>query len=55
MIINDKIRDKKLQNNINREAAKILVSSSDINTIQVKKYCLLIKEEQAQLKMSILL
>ena len=28
MIINDKIRDKKLQNNINREAAKILVSSS---------------------------
>ena len=28
MIISDKIRDKKLQNNINREAAKILISPS---------------------------
>ena len=37
MATNDKIRDEKLQYDINREAAKI----SD----EVKKYCLLIKEE----------
>ena len=46
-IIDDKIRDEKLQYNINKKAAKISALSSEklINTnmLQMKKYCLLIK------------
>ena len=49
MTTDDKIRYEKLQYNINREEAKyqhhyqiILI---DMNTLQVKKYCLLIEVE----------
>ena len=49
MTIDDKIRDKKLQFNINIEAAKISALSSgkidNMNILQVKKYYLPIKEE----------
>ena len=48
MTIDDKIKDEKLQYNINRKAAKISALSSrkiDMNFLQVKKYYLLIKEE----------
>ena len=49
MTINDKIRDEKLQYDINKEAAKISVLSSgkliNMNILQVKKYYPLIKEE----------
>ena len=51
MTINDKIRDEKLQHDINREAAKISALSSgkkkliDMNILQVKKYCFLIKDK----------
>ena len=49
MKTDDKIRDEKLQYDINREAAKILALSSEklinMNILQVKKYYLLIKEE----------
>ena len=49
MTIDCKIRDGKLQYDINREAAKILALSSgkliNMNILQVKKYYLLIKEE----------
>ena len=54
MTIDDKIRDEKLQYDINREAAKIPVLSSgkiDKHILQVKKQCLLIKKrviEQAK-------
>ena len=48
-IIDDKIRDEKLQYNINREAAKISALSLEklinMNILQVNKYYLLIKEE----------
>ena len=49
MTIDDKIRDEKLQYDINREAAKILALSSEkfinMNVLQVKKHCLLIKDK----------
>ena len=49
MTIGDKIKDEKLQYNINREAAKISTLSSgkfkNINILQVKKYYHLIKVE----------
>ena len=49
MTIDDKIRDEKLQYDINREAAKILALSSGqtdkYEVLQVKKYCLLIKDK----------
>ena len=47
MTIDDKIRDEKLQYNINREAAKIQhyhqVKLINMNILQVNKYYLLIK------------
>ena len=49
MAIDDKIRDEKLQHNINKEAAKVSeLSSGKIDKsehLQVKKYCLLIKDK----------
>ena len=46
MTIDDKIRDEKLQYDINREAAKLSALSSgkidkliNMNILQVKKYC----------------
>ena len=49
MTIDDKIKDEKLQYDINREAAKIsALSSSKIDEyeyLQRKKYYVLIKEE----------
>ena len=47
MAINDKIRDEKLQCDINREAAKILTlyRYEDMIILQVKKYYLLIKDK----------
>ena len=49
MRIDDKIRDKKLQYNISKEAAKISALSSEIlikmNILQAKKYFYLIKVE----------
>ena len=49
MAIDDKIRDEKLQYDINREAAKKSALSSgkliNMNLLLVKKYYLLIKEE----------
>ena len=49
MRIDDKIRDEKLQCNINSEAAKMSALSSrkidKMNFLQVKKYCHLIKVE----------
>ena len=49
MTIDDKIRNEKLKNDINREVAKIsaLLSAKidKYETLQVKKYCLLIKEK----------
>ena len=49
MAIDDKIRDEKLQYDINKEAAKIsALSSGKIDKhdiLEVKKYYLLIKEE----------
>ena len=44
MVIEDKIRDEKLQYQIHREAEKIPVLSldkTDKNILQVKTYCLL--------------
>ena len=53
MTIDDKIRDEKLQYDINRKAAKISALSTaklkNMNVLQVKKYRFLIKEEK-QLK-----
>ena len=48
MTIHEKIRDKKLQHNINRKAAKILALSTEkeminMNIFQGKKYYLLMK------------
>ena len=49
MIATDKIRNEKLQYDIDREAAKISALSSGkidkLTILQVKKYYLLIKEE----------
>ena len=49
MIIDDTIKDEKLQHDINREAAKISALSSGkidkYDILQVEKCCLLIKEE----------
>ena len=49
MTIDDKIRDEKLQYDINIEAAKISKLSSkkliNMNILQVKKYYLLIKDK----------
>ena len=49
MTIDDKIRYKKLQYDINREVGKISALSSGkvdkLNILQVKKYYVLIKEE----------
>ena len=42
MTINDKTKDEKLQYDINREAAKALIS---MNILQAKKYYHLIKVE----------
>ena len=49
MATDDKIRDEKLQCDINREVAKIyrdyyLEKCINMNILQVNKYCLLIKE-----------
>ena len=48
MAIDDKIRGEKLHYDINREAAKISALPSGkidkMNTLQVNKYCLLIKD-----------
>ena len=49
MIIDDKIRDEKLQYNVNTEAAKNrlyhLEKLINTNILQAKKYCLLIKDK----------
>ena len=49
MAIDVKIRDEKVQYDINRETAKISASHLEklinINVLQLKKYHLLIKEE----------
>ena len=49
MATDDKIKEEKLQYDINREAAKYhhyhLEKSINMNILQVKKYHLLIKEE----------
>ena len=49
MTIDDKIKDEKLQYDIDSEAAKISVLSSGtidkLNILQVKKFCLLIKDK----------
>ena len=49
MAIDDKIRDEKLQYDINREAAKLQhhhqKKSIKMNMLQVKKYYLLMKTE----------
>ena len=56
MTISNKIRDQKMQYDINRKAEKISASSSGKEILQVKKYCLLIKEEsQKKLSLHILL
>ena len=49
MAIDDKIRDEKLQYNINRKAAKYQyyhqINLINMNILQVKKYHLMIKKE----------
>ena len=48
MPIDDKIKDEKIQYDINREAAKISALSSGkiyMNILQAKKYCLLIEKQ----------
>ena len=49
MTTGDQVRDERLQYDINREAAKTsaLLSSKliSMNILQVKKYCLLIKNK----------
>ena len=49
MAIDDKIRDEKLQYDINREVAKMSALSSgkliNVNILQVQKSCLLVKEK----------
>ena len=50
MTIDDKIRDEKLQYDINKEAAKISALSSgkliNMNILQLSNYCFLIKSKQ---------
>ena len=47
MVIDDKIKDEKLQYGINRETAKISALPSDkYEFLTAKKYCHLIKIEQ---------
>ena len=50
MTIDDRIRDEKLQYDINRQARKISALLSEklinMNFLQAKKYYLLIKEER---------
>ena len=60
MRIDDKIKDEKLQYDINRETAKYqryhLEKLINMNILQVKKYCHLIKtEQQNKLSLNILL
>ena len=49
MTIDNKVRDEKLQRGTNREAAKRSALSSgkliNLNILQLKKYCLLIKDK----------
>ena len=49
MVIDEKIRDEKLQYDSNREAGKILTLSSGklttMNNLHLKKYCILIKDK----------
>ena len=49
MKTDDEIRDKKLQFGINREAGRISALSSEkllsMNILQIKKYCLLIRDK----------
>ena len=56
MTIDDKIRDEKLKNDINREAAKVSALSSkkliNINILQVKK-CFLLINDKWQNKLSL--
>ena len=60
MTIDDKIRDEKLQSDINKAVAKISVLSSakliNMNILQVQKHSLLIKDkEQNKLSLNVLL
>ena len=60
MAIDDKIKDEKLHNDINREAARISLSDQvkpeNMNILQVKKYYLLVKKKwQSKLSLNILL
>ena len=60
MTIDDKIRDEKLQSDINKAVAKISVLSSakliNMNILQVQKHSLLIKyKEQNKLSLNVLL
>ena len=60
MAIDDKIKDEKLHNDINREAARISLSHQvkpeNMNILQVKKYYLLVKKKwQSKLSLNILL
>ena len=60
MRIDDKIKDEKLQYDINRETAKYqryhLEKLINMNILKVKKYCHLIKtEQQNKLSLNILL
>ena len=61
MVTDEQIRDEKLRYDINRKAAKISVLSLGkidiyMNTLQVKKYCFLIKvESQNKLRLLITL
>ena len=49
MAIDDKIKDEKLHNDINREAARISLSHQvkpeNMNILQVEKYYLLVKKK----------
>ena len=49
MVIDEKIRDEKLQYDSNREAGKISTLSSGklttMNNLHLKKYCILIKDK----------
>ena len=48
MTIDEKVKDEKLQYNINREATKIpalLFGKINMNILKVRKYCHLIKDK----------
>ena len=45
MTIEDRIRDEKMQYDINREAVKISALSSSMNILLLKKYCHLINSK----------